>query len=269
MRSGPGKPRAGTSPDQAENRPETSSAIGSAPPPRRARDRGAARRPRLGAVTNTEPSTEAILAHVAATAADDEALAAARADAAELGLAVPDPATGELLALLASLAAGAGDGADGRGPQAVVVSPAAGVVGLQLLAGLPEQAHLSCIDPDTEHQRLARAALAGTAGRHRFLPARPLDVMGRLAAGAYDLVYVDADPAELLAVREAAWPLLRPGGVLFLAGSLLDGTVGDATRHDRATVAAREADAELRGAADAVVARIPAGPGATVLRKLG
>lgn len=197
-----------------------------------------------------------------------EALRTAREDAAENGTPAPSRVVGDLLTVLAAGATSASQGA-------VAVTPAAGVVGLHLLAGLPEKATLTCIEPEAALQAGAKEAVrsAGfTPSRVRFLTARPLEVMGRLATEAYQLVYADVSPVELRPLIEAAWPLLAPGGTLVLAGSLLDGTVADTTRRDRETEAAREADVFVdtltleRGAA---VARLPLDGGLTLVTKIG
>lgn len=209
------------------------------------------------------------------------ALIDARSDASEYSLPTPSAAVGELLGTLAAAgAAGTAGGASGAVTGAVAMTPAAGVVGLHILAGLPEKSSLTCIDPEAEHQARAKSAFRDAghgASRARFLPSRPLDVVGRLAAGAYHLVYVDVDPVDLPAVVEAAWPLLSPGGTLVLAGSLLDGTIADPTRKDRGTLAAREADelvdkfaagnAEGFEGQSAVVTRLPLDAGITLVTR--
>ncbi len=205
-------------------------------------------------------------AHINATSVADEALAGARDDAAEFGLSIPDAVAGDTLTTLAALASARRP----DGPAAVAATPAVGVVGLHLFAGMPDNAVLTCIDPETEHQKLARDAFrrAGIGpSRHRFLPSRPLDVLGRLAPGAYDLIYADVSPAEISAFRERAWPLLSDGGVLIFAGVLLDGTIADESRRDRDTNAAREAEKHLLEREDALVARLPIGSGAIALIK--
>ena len=125
-------------------------------------------------------------------------------------------------------------------------------------------------DGDPAHQKLARDSFqrAGIpASRHRFLPSRPLDVLSRLAPGAYDLIYADVSPAEIETFRERAWPLLSDGGVLVFAGVLLDGTIADESRRDRDTVAAREAEQHLLEREDALATRMPIGAGAIALIK--
>lgn len=189
-----------------------------------------------------------------------EALAAARADAEEYGLATPGEALGGLLSTLAASGTGG----------AVAITPAAGVVGLHILAGLPEKSTVTCIDPEADHQARAKSSFreAGFGpSRARFLPSRPLDVLGRLAASTYHLVVADVDPVDLPAVVEAAWPLLTPGGTLVLVGSLLDGTLIDDSRTDRPTLAAREADALVDALDGAVVTRLPLDSGVTLVTR--
>nr|WP_275432895.1 class I SAM-dependent methyltransferase [Corynebacterium hadale] len=197
-----------------------------------------------------------------------QGLEVARVEAEENGVSLPSPTVGTLLTTLAAAGARA-DAAQG----AVAVTPAAGTVGLHLLRGLPEKSTLTCIEPEAALQSGTKAAVraAGYApSRVRFLTARPLDVMGRLANDAYQVIYADVSPVELGAIIDAAWPLLTPGGTLVLAGSLLDGTVADATRRDRETAAAREADdyAETFAAEHGgVVTRLPLDGGLTLVTK--
>ncbi len=193
-----------------------------------------------------------------------DALHRAHVEADENGLRAPSIVVGSLLQTLAGTTGTQG---------AVAVTPAAGVVGLHLLAGLPEKSTLTCIEPDAALQAGAKDAfkLAGHgASRTRFLTARPLDVMGRLAAQAYQLIYLDVAPRELQAVLELAWPLLSQGGMIVVADSLLDGTLADPSRRDRDTDAARAADDYVETLATdhgALVARLPLDGGLTLITK--
>lgn len=205
-----------------------------------------------------------LCSYITGTTGTPPELVEARSDAGEFGLTVPDEITGSLLA---TLAAGA---ATDDSASAIAVTPAAGVVGLYLLEGLGERGHLTCIDPEAEHQKQARTTFTAAGyrpGRFRFLPSRPLEVMGRLAQGSYQLVYGDMRPTDLKAFINAAWPLLSDNGVLILADCLLDGTLTDDTRRDRDTVAAREADQHVLQMEDALVTRLPLGAGMTILTK--
>ena len=207
---------------------------------------------------------DALRSYIADTTVIDNALAAAQQDTEEFGLAAPDAAAGSLLSALAA------SYIDEAGVGAIAVTPAAGVVGLYLLRGLGLTGTLTCIDPETEHQRQARTnfmAAGYKPNQFRFLPSRPLEVMSRLAADSYHVVYGDIRPSDYRAFIDAAWPLLRSGGILILANSLLDGTLSDATRKDRDTICAREADEYVRSMDQAVVCRLPLGSGLTLITK--
>ena len=232
---------------------------------------------------------DALRSYITDTTVIDNALAAAQQDAEEFGLAAPDAAAGSLLSALAA------SYIDEAGVGAIAVTPAAGVVGLYLLRGLGLTGTLTCIDPETEHQRQARTnfmAAGYKPNQFRFLPSRPLEVMSRLAADSYHVVYGDIRPSDYRAFIDAAWPLLRSGGILILANSLLDGTLSDTawpllrsggililanslldgtlsdtTRKDRDTICAREADEYVRSMDQAVVCRLPLGSGLTLITK--
>ncbi|ALC05520.1 hypothetical protein CDES_05415 [Corynebacterium deserti GIMN1.010] len=208
---------------------------------------------------------EYLRTYVESTTDTDPAVAHAREDAAEFSLPVPDEMTGQLLTMLAATTNGAGS------TGAIAITPAAGLVGLYMLRGLSEGTTLTCIDPESEHQRQAKALFreAGySPSRVRFLLSRPLDVMSRLANDSYQLIFGQVSPMDLKALVDAAWPLLRPGGTLVLADALLDGTIADATRKDRDTVAAREADEYVRSLEGAHVARLALGAGTTLITKI-
>lgn len=213
----------------------------------------------------TDTAYDALRSFIESSSEVPEPLAAARRDAEEFGLTVPDEMTGQLLATLAATSR------HEKSTGAVAVTPAAAVAGWYLLRGLGDHGTLTCIDSEAEHQANARTTFreAGYApSRVRFLPSRPLDVMGRLANESYQLVYAEVSPADLPAILATAWPLLTPGGTLVLADSLLDGTIADASRKDRATAAAREADDSARNLEGALVTRLPLGAGLTLVTRL-
>ena len=66
-----------------------------------------------------------------------------------------------------------------------------------------------------------------------------LEVLPRLTDGGYDLVFVDASPAEYPRYLDEALRLLRPGGMLALHGVLGAGVL-DPDAADASTVALRE-----------------------------
>lgn len=221
---------------------------------------------------NTGSALDAVRAYINATISTDAGLTEARAAVSEFGLLCPDPATGEFLAFLAARSAG------GAQPSAVVMSPACGVIGLHLFSGFNDgsgtpNGHVTCIDPESHHQQLARQAFTAAGLRptsFRFVPSAPLDGIVRLAAESYDIIVADMDPELLTAAVDASLPALRRGGVLVLLDSLLDGAPGDPTRTDRQAEGARNADAHLRELAEqhtVVTARIPLGAGMTIITR--
>ncbi len=216
----------------------------------------------------TSPAFDALQAYIQATSSLSQPLADAYDHAQEFGLPAPDASFGQLLSTLAAAASNR----CGEKTQAIVISPAASVVGLYLLQGLADNGILSCIDPEAEHQAHAKTVFRAAGykpGRVRFLPARPLDVIGRLATQAYQIIYADVDVMDAQPLLSAAWPLLSQGGTLIIAHSLLDGTIGDTTRVDRATQAARDLDAYVRTELeDALITRLPLDSGTTLITKL-
>lgn len=212
---------------------------------------------------------QAIVAHVNNTAAHDEALLNAIEAAEEFGLVYPDTITGEFLTFLSAHAGGSASSA-GHTATAIVMTNAAGVVGSYLFAGMP-QGHLTCIEPEVQHQQLAKEAFAAAGKRpndFRFLPSAPLDVVGRLAQESYDLAVADAAEEDLIPLVKATLPALRPGGVMVLMDSLVDGLIGDESRNDRQTASAREADEFLLEMESVKVSRLPLGAGLTLLTKV-
>lgn len=218
----------------------------------------------------TPSPTDAIRDYVSTTSAQDDTVASAQEAAEEFGLATPDAITAELLTFLAARAAGSAAVA-GHTPTAIVMSPACGVLGLHIFRGFSDTGHVTCIEPEVQHQNLARQAFTDADVRSnmfRFLPSRPLDVVGRLAPESYDLAIADVVEEDLVAMCESTLPALRPGGVLVLLDSLLDGLIADTSRSDRQSQAAREADAALRALDGVRISRLPLGAGLTLITKV-
>ncbi len=185
----------------------------------------------------------------------DDALHTAQARAAEVGVRHVDGATGSALRLLAAVS----------GAKAVVeLGTGAGVSALWLLRGMHPEGVLTTIDPETEHQRLARQSLTEAgfgSGRVRLISGRALEVLPRLSDGAYDLVVCDAARTEYSDYLAAAMRLLRPGGAVVFLGALNDGRVADPGARDAETVALRELARTVREDPRLVPTLLPLGSG--------
>ncbi|MBJ8343615.1 O-methyltransferase [Antrihabitans sp. YC2-6] len=175
------------------------------------------------------------LSYVEESVVEDEILIAARERADDLGAAPIPPSVGALLSMFAQLLAA---------KTVVEIGTGAGISGLWLLDGMRDDGTLTTIDAEPEHQRAAKEAFrsAGIASpRTRLINGRALDVLPRLADGAYDLVFVDTTPADHPHYVEQGVRLLRPGGLIVFHNALLGGRVADGGQRDATTVAVRSA----------------------------
>jgi predicted O-methyltransferase YrrM len=195
------------------------------------------------------------LAYVEESVVEDEVMVAARERATELGAAPVPPSVGALLSMYAQL----------LGARAVVeVGTGAGISGLWLLDGMREDGTLTTIDSEPEHQRAARDAFraaAITPARTRLINGRALDVLPRLADGAYDLVFIDAAPLEHPQYVEQGVRLLREGGAIMLHNALLGGRVPDPTQRDAGAQAVRAATRAIAEDPRLTSVLIPVGDG--------
>lgn len=178
---------------------------------------------------------EAILTHAEHSITEDAITAAARERAVDSGAGAVTPAVGALLSVLAKLA----------GAKAVVeVGTGAGVSGLWLLSGMRDDGVLTTIDVEPEHQRLAKQAFSEAGigpSRTRLISGRAQEVLTRLADDSYDLVFIDAEPADQPQFVAEGVRLLRAGGAIVIHRAALGGRAGDATATDKDVAAVREA----------------------------
>jgi predicted O-methyltransferase YrrM len=171
---------------------------------------------------------------------EEEQIRFARARAHELGC----PAVSRTVANTLTLLARAIDA------KAVVeIGTGAGVSAAALLAGMSDAGVLTSIDIEADHQRVTRETLASLGFDHvrfRLIAGRALEVLPRLADGAYDLMFVDADLAEYPAILAQARRLLRIGGLIAFDDVLASGLLPDPSRRDAETAALRETVHEAR-----------------------
>ena len=187
------------------------------------------------ASTDDSARAQSIVSHAEGSITEDSVTAAARERAMDSGAGAVTPAVGALLSVLARL----------TGAKAVVeVGTGAGVSGLWLLAGMRVDGVLTTIDIEPEYQRLAKQAFteAGVgASRTRLISGRAQEVLTRLADESYDLVFIDAAPADQPQFVAEGVRLLRPGGAIVVHRAALGGRAGDASANDPEVAAVREA----------------------------
>lgn len=171
---------------------------------------------------------------------EDDVLLMARDRSAELGIQAVSEGTASVLTFLAAASH----------PRTMVeLGTGAGVSGLSLMRGAPKGAVLTSLDPDAEAQRAAREVFVADgypSSTTRLIAGRGRTVLPKLSPGAYDLVFIDADPLLLeYHVTEAA-RLLRPGGMVILHDALDQDRVPRPAVRDASTVMLRDVGNALR-----------------------
>lgn len=178
---------------------------------------------------------EAMVSHAEGAISEDDIVAAARERAVDLGAGPVTPAVGALLSVFARLSGG----------KAVVeVGTGAGVSGLWLLSGMREDGVLTTIDVEPEHQRSAKQAFSEASiapSRTRLIGGRAQEVLPRLADESYDLLVIDAAPADQPDFLAGGIRLLRPGGAVVIHGASAGGRAYDPSANDPDVVGVREA----------------------------
>jgi predicted O-methyltransferase YrrM len=192
--------------------------------------------------------------HVESYLGEDDVLVSARADAARSGCVPVGPDAGAGLRFLAATI----------GARAVVeIGTGTGVSGLWLLRGMAPDGTLTSIDIDPELQRAARGVfLAAGYGpsRLRLINGMGLEVLPRLTDAVYDLVFVDAGPADFPRYLEEAVRLLRAGGIVVFAGAL-GAAMEDPDASDAGTAGLRDVGRQVREDERLVPVLLPLGDG--------
>jgi predicted O-methyltransferase YrrM len=198
------------------------------------------------------------------TAAEDDALRAARERAGQGGMPPVSADTGAFLRLAARLTSA---------QAAVEIGSGAGYSGIWIARGLEPTGVLTTIEADPDHQRLAKRSYeqAGVSGKVRAILGRALDVLPRLADASYDLAFVDAVKAEYPSYLEHALRLVRPGGVILADNLLWSGRVTDAKATDPDTEGLRTYSRRIADddRLDSVILTLGDGLGVSLVRRPG
>lgn len=118
-----------------------------------------------------------------------------------------------------------------------------GYSGLCIASALPEDGKLVTCELSDEHADIAASFFAKSPlGEKIELRRGPaIDTLRSLPAGAFDLVFIDADKESYLDYYEEALRLLRPGGLVVADNTLWSGRVLDPREaSDKAIVAFNE-----------------------------
>jgi len=156
---------------------------------------------------------------------ESDPIQSARAHSLEHGVDPVSPGQGAQLAVLAAAT---------NAKSIIEIGTGFGVSGLWMLTGAPGAA-LTSIDQEVEFQQSAKRAFADLgipANRARLIAGRALDVLPRMNEASYDLVLVDADPAQIIEYVEHALRLVRIGGTVAIPHALWRGRVADPAQRD-------------------------------------
>lgn len=177
----------------------------------------------------------------------------------EEGLPVTGPDTGRTLA---TLAAAAGGGVQGRRPRALEVGTLYGYSALWILRGLGDEGVVDTLEFDDEHADTAESYLdkAGVADRVRVHRGPALDTLPDLGA-PYDLVFLDAAKEEYGAYLDHALRVSRPGTLILADNVLWHGRVWDPQDAEESTDAIRGFNQRLREDERLMSTLLPVGDG--------
>ncbi len=156
---------------------------------------------------------------------EHDVIAKARQHSLELGVDPVSPAIGAQAAVIVAA----------TGAQSILkIGTGLGVSGLWLLRGT-SSALLTSIDIEAEYHQRAREAFAEAGipnARIRLIGGKALDVLPRMNENAYDIVFVDGDPAHVIENVEHGLRLARPGGSVLVPHALWRGQVANPANRD-------------------------------------
>lgn len=192
---------------------------------------------------------------------EDYFMQQARNNGREVGAADPSAAVGNFLKFAVNLV----------GAKSVVeIGTGSGVGGLWLLSGMPADSVLTTIDSEREHSKIARTIFEDAnipPTKYRIITGKLIEVIGKLADNAYDLIIIR--PAlDLFEMVQESYRLLKPSGLLIIDQVLSGGKVADPTQRDPESIARRDAIKVVKEDERWAASLIPIGEGLLLANKL-
>ncbi len=188
-------------------------------------------------------------------------IALMRQHSLEVGIDPVTPAMGAQLAVLAAA----------TNPANIIeVGTGLGVSGLWMLSGAHE-AVLTTIDAELDYQTVARKGFTDAGipvNRLRLIGGRAEDVLPRMNERSYDLVFIDADPGNVIEYVEHGLRLARRGGTVVVAHALWRGRVADPAARDDTVAGFRMLLREIASSDAVLTALSPVGDGLLQMTKL-
>lgn len=184
----------------------------------------------------------------------------ARALSIEHGVTPIDASIGSQMAVIAAAT---------QATNMIEIGTGFGLSGLWLLTGAPE-ATLTSIDAEFEYHEQARTIFAEAghaASKVRLITGRALDVLPRMNESSYDVVLIDADPADILENVEHALRLVRTGGTILIPHALQNGSVANPADRSAIATAFRRVHTDTATDEGIVASLSPAGDGLLQLVK--
>lgn len=143
-----------------------------------------------------------------------------------------------------------------------------GYSSLAMSLALPADGHIDTCDVDEETTAMARRywQQAGQQDKISLHLGPALETLKSLK-GPYDLAFLDADKVNYDGYLEAAYRLLRPGGLILIDNVLWSGAVADESVRDPDTEALRALNRKLQSDARFSISMLPLADGLTLARK--
>lgn len=143
-----------------------------------------------------------------------------------------------------------------------------GYSSLAMSLALPADGRIDTCDVDAETTAMAQRYWreAGQQDKIRLHLGPALETLKRLE-GPYDLAFIDADKSNYDGYLEAAYGLLRPGGLILLDNVLWSGAVADPSVSDPDTEALRALNRKLQADSRFSISMLPLADGLTLARK--